>query len=221
MSYGARMTMDEAELIHAEAEARDDLTAEQKKYYKAWQVEQYRGYSPGEGLVPVFLDSYNPEDSEDISIIDYGCGPGRAGLALSEAGLDVLMLDFVPNALDQAVEEQLGDGLRFLQRDLTQPLDVASEWGYCCDVCEHIPEEDIDKVLDNILSSSNSVFFQISNFTESYGDHPAVKEELHMNVQDYWYWLKKFAEHKGVVRRSNRLYGLSIYMVSRDDSVHV
>ena len=208
----------EARIIHNAAKDRDDLSVEAKKYYKAWQVQEYRGYSPGEGLVPVFLDSHNPTGT----IIDYGCGPGRAGQALYDAGLDVTMLDFVPNCLDKKVEEALCDGLRFIQADLTQPFDIRnqSEWGYCTDVCEHIPEEDIDKVLDNILKSSKSVFFQISNFPETWGDHPAVQEELHMNVQDYYYWLAKFAEHQGVVRRSNRLYGLSIYLVSRDDSIH-
>jgi len=215
------MNRTEAKAIYEEAKSLD-LNAEQIKYYKAWQVEEYRGYSPGEGLVPLFLETYNPTGT----IIDYGCGPGRAGKALYDAGLDVVMLDFVPNALDQAVEESLGGRLRFIQADLARPFDetehflMRSDWGYCCDVCEHIPESDIDIVLDNILGCSESVFFQISNMPETYGDHPAIQEQLHMNVQDYWYWLNKFAEHKGVVRRSNRLYGLSIYQVSRDDSNH-
>jgi len=214
------MNREEARVIYEEAKTRDDLTVEAKKYYKAWQIEEYRGYSPGEGLVPVFLESYNPTGT----CIDYGCGPGRAGKALYEAGLDVLMFDFAPNALDEAVEESLNDRLRFEQVDLTQPIELVdgedlwqSEWGYCCDVCEHLPESQIDAALDNILKSSKSVFFQISTLPETWGEHPAVQEKLHMNVQNYWYWLVKFADHKGVVRRSNRFYGLSIYMVSRDD----
>ena len=212
------MTPEEAKVIFESTEDRDDLTGEQKKYFRAWQVDSYRNYSPGEGLVEVFLETYTPEPGS--TIIDYGCGPGRAGKRLYEAGLDVTMIDFVDNSLDEGVKELTKNNprLKFVQADLSQPLDVPfAQYGFNCDVMEHIPEESVDVVLNNILTHSAGTFFQICNTHENYGQHPAVKEELHMTVKDYFYWSDKFNQHMAVVRRSNLIFGYCLFYVSKVD----
>jgi 2-polyprenyl-3-methyl-5-hydroxy-6-metoxy-1,4-benzoquinol methylase len=40
----------------------------------------------------------------------------------------------------------------FVEHDLTEPLTQGATYGFCTDVLEHIPTEDVDKVLDNCLA---------------------------------------------------------------------
>ena len=53
------------------------------------------------------------------------------------------MLDFAGNCLDEAVRADLGDGFTFQQHDLNKPVPIHAQYGYCTDVMEHIPEQDI------------------------------------------------------------------------------
>lgn len=46
------------------------FTDEQKKYIKCWDNEFYRRYSPGEGLVDVFLEAAEP--TKGCTLIDWG-----------------------------------------------------------------------------------------------------------------------------------------------------
>src|SRR5262245_8166009 len=110
---------------------------EAQKYGKLWECEEYRAYSPGETFVTTFLREARPKPGSQV--IDFGCGSGRAGMALTAVGLDVILLDFVRNSLDDNVKEKLGH--KFVKADLEQPISVNAEYGYCTDVMEHIPPD--------------------------------------------------------------------------------
>jgi cyclopropane fatty-acyl-phospholipid synthase-like methyltransferase len=56
---------------------------ERAKYQSIWAYPQYRMNSPGEAAVPRFL-FHLPWAAGD-TLIDLGCGTGRAGKALAEA----------------------------------------------------------------------------------------------------------------------------------------
>ena len=193
-------------------------TEEKRKYVKCWGVDDYRKYSPGEHLVDLFLETAKPADG--ATLVDWGCGTGRAAKRLSEAGMDVTMLDFADNCLDSDVKEALSDNLRFIEQDLSEPgLNYPSEYGFCTDMLEHIPEEDIDTVLDNILNNSQHVFFQISTVPDGFGAHPQIvkdgeREHLHLTVWDYQKWLRKFVEKSVVIHHSNDLQDSVIFYVS-------
>ncbi len=136
------------------------------KYGKLWSEHpSYRAIAPGEDLAHTFLKQARPPI--DAEVIDFGCGTGRGALILAcppplGGSLRVTMVDFVSSCLDpeirQALETQK-DRLRFLKKDLEQPLGIAAEYGYCTDVMEHIPTEKVEKVLDNILQAARHVFF--------------------------------------------------------------
>jgi hypothetical protein len=178
-------------------------------YERCYETEEYREHSPGEMLVKRFWDEAKPRKTQ--SLIDWGCGTGRASRKLSDMGLDVTMVDFVDNSRDPEVMEAEDEDFRFIQADLTQPLPddfPKAHFGYCCDVLEHIEEEDIDQALDNILTRSKHVFFNIACFEDHFGNHPHIKGDsddkvmLHVCIHDYLWWLKKFAEHGVVVHFS-------------------
>ena len=188
---------------------------EQVKYLKAWSHDDYRRWSPGEQCVPLFLETAKPESGE--TLVDWGCGTGRGGHALWNEGLDVTLLDFAVNCLDEDVQHDVAAGkrLNFLEHDLTQPIDLRSDYGFCCDVMEHIPEEDVDKVLTNILQNSLHVFFQISTVEDHFGHAiDEIGEHLHLTVKPYSWWLQKFADFGCIVHFSNEFPNHCLFYVT-------
>jgi hypothetical protein len=158
----------------------DDLT-EQQKYQRMWQFDSYRDHSPGENIADFYLDKFKPDDL----IIDFGCGTGRAGVKFNKAGLNVLLVDFADNCRD---EEAIN--IPFLQWDLSKPCPATSKYGFCTDVMEHIPTEDVETVVKNIMNSSKEVFFQISTVNDEFGD--AIGAELHLTVKSHEWWKELF-----------------------------
>lgn len=190
------------------------ITDEQKKYLKAWKVPGYRNISPGEQTVDMFMDVYKDLHGhldEKQTLIDFGCGTGRAALKLDEH-FDVTPMDFAFNCLDDNVAEHFGD--RFVEHDITEKTRLRADWGYCTDVMEHLPPEQIDDALDSMFEACENVFFQIATIPDYFGGHPDIKEELHLTVWDYEAWLKKFAEHGVLVHRSRKEKFHVIFCVS-------
>jgi uncharacterized Rossmann fold enzyme len=154
---------------------------EKDKYRLMWSVDQYRNCSPGEACVDQIMEHLKPSGL----VIDYGCGTGRASIALSKRNLSVLLVDFADNCRD---EEAMA--LPFLEWDLSQPLPCAAEYGICCDVMEHVPPVQVDAVLTNIMGASRKVFFQISTVPDGFGD--MIGKSLHLTVKPVEWWREKF-----------------------------
>jgi len=182
---------------------------EQEKYQEVWKHEQYRTVAPGEHCVDLFLQLAKPKATDTIT--DYGAGTGRAALKLADAA-KVRMLDFTTNSLDPIVQEHLNERLVFAQHDLTQPITDFTKYGYCCDVMEHIPPEDVLTVLKNITQSCRHCFFQISCVPDVMG--ALIGEQLHLTVQPYSWWLDRFNEIGCAVRFSKDLETHCLFYVS-------
>lgn len=155
---------------------------EQEKYEKAWSLNEYRLVAPGEDTAITFLAQSKAQKGH--TVIDFGCGTGRGAQVLKDAGLDVTAIDFAGNCLDPNVD------VKFVQADLTKPIPISATYGYCTDVMEHLPTEDVDAVLRNILSSAAKVFFQISTVDDVMG--AKVGAPLHLTVKPYSWWKSKF-----------------------------
>ena len=145
--------------------------AEKDIYKTMWSKPEYRTVAPGEHCAMDFLAQAQPKKGE--TVLDLGCGTGRGGLALAFfGGLNVTLVDFADNCLDEDIRPMLetqAHALRFVEHDLTEPLTQGATYGFCTDVLEHIPTEDVDKVLDNCLASCKHVFFQISTVDDVMG----------------------------------------------------
>jgi len=158
----------------------EDMT-EQQKYQYMWQVDAYRDGSPGERVADFFVNRFKP----DGMVIDYGCGTGRGGLAISRHGINVLLMDFADNCRDEEAQ-----CLPFIQWDLTKPIPQNSKYGFCTDVMEHIPTKDVPVVIKNIMRASEEVFFQISTIDDSFG--VILNTHLHLTVKEHAWWKELF-----------------------------
>lgn len=162
---------------------------ERAKYEAMWSHAAYREVAPGADAAMTFLRQAAIKPGAQV--IDFGAGTGRGAAIISQlAGADVCMLDFAANCLDAEVRAGLDDKrLRFIQHDLTKPSPVQAEYGYCTDVMEHLPPEQVDRVLVNILQAAQHVFFQISCVDDKLGS--LIGHPLHLTVQPYAWWHKK------------------------------
>lgn len=167
----------------------ENLT-ERDKYIKMWQREEYRTVSPGEYAVATFLDCAKVQGAGPV--IDFGCGTGRGGLALARAGLEVVLVDFVSAARDHEAM-----ALPFLEWDLTLPCPLRAPYGFCCDVMEHIPTPDVRAVVQTILQSVETCFFQISTQPDALG--ALIGQELHVTVQPPEWWRQQIEACGGVI----------------------
>jgi hypothetical protein len=188
---------------------------EKQKYEKMWTVKDYRAVSPGELAGSTFLSVVKPPKNSEV--IDFGCGTGRGSLWLGAmGGMNVTMLDFASNCLDDdlaiATKTQ-PDKYKFIEHDLTEKPSITARYGYCTDVMEHIPPDDIDKVLSNILGSADSVFFRISTGPDVMGPK-YLKQPLHLSVHNYGWWCSKFIEHGCTILHSEDLGGAVDFYVS-------
>jgi len=176
--------------------------SEQDKYRLMWMFPVYRDISPGANVVQFFIDKFNPSGK----IIDFGCGTGKAAVKMKEAGLQPLLIDFADNCRDPDAD------FPFLEWDLTDPIPAETEYGFCADVMEHIPQDDVGKVIDNIMASSEKVFFQISTVDDLGGD--LIGATLHHTVNNHNWWLDQFSAY--TVEYDQDLGIASVFYVVRD-----
>jgi hypothetical protein len=191
---------------------------EAEKYGKMWARPEYRAVAPGEELAHLFLQHAQPKPGSEV--IDFGCGTGRGALMLAlpppmGGGMRVTMVDFVRNCLDPEIQEALttqSHVLRFVKADLEQKLTVAAEYGYCTDVMEHIPEQKVGRVLQNVLMAARHVFFSISTTEDRCGQ--LIGETLHLTVQSYAWWLGLFQHLKCSIHFAQDLGTSCLFYVS-------
>lgn len=153
---------------------------EREKYRKIWERPEYRQWSPGAAAVDNFLKGVDWMLGQ--SVVDLGCGTGRAGAALAERGLDVTLLDFMHSAVEFP-------DMKFIEACLWDiPETQWFDWAFCVDVMEHIPTSMVTQTLGNIHNIiRRGGYFQIALFEDGCGR--MIGETLHMTVKsaDWWY----------------------------------
>jgi hypothetical protein len=190
---------------------------EKAKYEKMWgrYGEHYRKVCPGELAANTFIQVATPEIGD--TVIDFGCGTGNSIWMISMMkGLKMTLLDFASNCLDEEVVVALGnhqDRLEFMEHNLNDPSPLTAQYGYCTDVMEHIPPEEVDNVLYNILKGAQCVFFRISTQPDVLGPK-CLGQPLHLSIHDYAWWTAKFRQHNCKIIHSEDLGGAVDFYVT-------
>jgi SAM-dependent methyltransferase len=165
-----------------------EVLTEHEKYTKMWKFPQYRAYSPGEQIAGRIIELLNI--SELDSVVDFGCGTGRAAKFIQENTLcHIACLDFTKNSMDDGLFNH--HGISFFHHDLKNPIDFKRhQKGYCTDVMEHIPPDDVDLVINNIMDAASKVVFQISLVPDCCG--ALIGHDLHLSVHPAQWWVDTF-----------------------------
>jgi len=158
--------------------------SEKEKYERMWSMVTYREASPAEGIFNQIIEKLKPEGK----ILDFGCGTGRAARLITDMGYNVHLLDFASNCRDEEAAK-----LPFTEIDLTEEIPLRADYGYCVDVMEHIPTENVEKAIINIMNSAKNVFFQISTINDRFG--LTIGKELHLTVKPMKWWINLFEKN--------------------------
>lgn len=187
----------------------DVLAPEREKYAAMWQQPDYKKYSPGLENVERFMKVIKPSPGE--TLLDIGCGAGVAGLEFEKSYLRVWWLDFTDAGLDDNVDRQ-----RFIKASIwgSWRMRPAHGWdyGFCCDVLEHIPTEYTMLAVDRILHDCRTVWLQIAFDPDVFGQ--LIGKPLHMTVQPYSWWLARLAS-MGMMLDARDLCGSGVFVMER------
>lgn len=173
-------------------------TIERDKYLSIWQRDEYRKVSPG--LLEYDRAKMVMDVQPGQTLIDFGAGPGRATKAFQNAGLKVIAVDIAANALETDVP--------FVEACLwSLPDDLPrADFGYCCDVMEHIPTDHVDDVLSNISDHARACYFRIATRPDRMGPK-LIGHPLHLTVEDGEWWrrtIERFWPIVDVVEQTER-----------------
>ncbi|NGX38624.1 MAG: hypothetical protein K1000chlam2_01799 [Chlamydiae bacterium] len=174
--------------------------SEKSKYDVIWRdFPSYRDCSPGEAFVPFFFEGFKGELRAGQTLIDFGCGTARVTKDFLSKGLNITLVDISPYSLDEEIRHALtlfANQVHFVQACLWQLPDElkSAYWIYCCDVLEHIPEDYVDTVLEQIAKRMRfGGYFSICLQEDLSGKklgHP-----LHLTVREKAWWEEKLSKY--------------------------
>jgi Protein of unknown function DUF115 len=165
-----------------------ELKDEKTKYELMWSMPEYRNSgSPGGASAADFVRIAKPRF--DQTVLDLGCGPGLGGQAIKRlCGANIVYVDIASNA--RAPEP-------FVVCDMSKDELPKGDFGYSADVMEHIPPEQVDGVLQNILKAAPRVFFRISLLHDIKG--VLIGHPLHLSVHPAAWWYDKLSRYAKIL----------------------
>lgn len=193
----------------ASAAAQSDALqkAERAKYQTIWRLQDYRRVSPGE-LVAEWAMLRMRMQGHD-TMIDWGCGTGRASRKFFDHGMPTLMIDIADNCLDPVITQivnQEDSALYFMEAcvwDIDALKEVGADFGFCCDLLEHLPPEHVATVLKNIADCTNAyAYLQPCHKPDTMGAWvPGL--ELHLTVRDRAWWTTQIKNFFNIIETFN------------------
>ncbi len=155
-----------------------DEESERQKYEEMWRVEAYRKVSPGLESVEEAIALLDMSPGE--SIADFGCGTGRCVKRFEEQGFDAVGVDIAGNCLEEDVP--------FIQAALWDSDRLPYvDYGFSCDVLEHIPTDKVRDTLKAIYDScSVGCYLNIDTIPDSFG--VLIGKTLHETVMSAESW---------------------------------
>jgi SAM-dependent methyltransferase len=183
------------------------LSAQRDLYQGIWSLPSYGINSPGEKHVEMFCEMTGTQMRG--SVLDAGCGSGKAAVALAAKGFDVTLCDLTPDGLIEAARD-----LPFYEACLWHNLKRAigfKDWVFCCDVLEHVPQEFTMLTIARLLEvARRGVFLSIDFQPDDFGVW--MGQPLHQTVQPFLWWKARLAE-MGHLRECRDLIACGVFLV--------
>jgi SAM-dependent methyltransferase len=158
------------------------IEQEKAKYDRIHSVP---GYSPGPGISRV--RNAVPYMPPGCSVIDFGTGTGDAAQEFINKGFKVCAVDISSKGLRHE--------LKFFQSSLHKlPRTLPpSDWGFCCDVMEHLPTEWVPVALKEMAGKVDNCYFSICTMPDGWGRK--IGEVLHLTVKPGAWWLNEISDY--------------------------
>lgn len=183
---------------------------ETAKYAKIWRQPNYGDHSPGENILDLFLEISGCEAQH--SVIDIGCGNAKAARKLAARGVRVDLLDLT----DAQIPDDVREAHRLMIGPVWGPWSSAGpqgyDFGYCCDVMEHLPKEYTMLAIHRILEECRNAFFQIAFAPDQFGK--TIGEPLHLTVEGFTWWRDRLNE-AGHLAEARDFVACGVFYVSR------
>ncbi len=180
---------------------------EREKYRQVWEEPAYRNHSPGEEHAAEFVQM--AEVQQYHHVLDLGCGTGRGGSRIRAlAGCPVTLVDFARNCLDRDLRHDLA----FVEADLSKPIPASGDYGFCCDVLEHIPPSQVEAVIRNCLAAAPTVYFNISTLPDQLGQ--LISRPLHLSIHPFAWWRDEFKRLGYAIRFAEERPGEAVFLIS-------
>lgn len=174
--------------------------SERDKYLRVWADRSYGTQTDGLPAVSSAFRGMGCQPGE--TLIDWGCGTGRAAKNFRDMGLRVTGFDIAHNCLAEGVDVPLVVGCIW-----EPPRDLAADYGFCTDVLEHVPPDYLDQALDTLYwRAEKATFIQIDTVLDISGPAMDPPEVLHLSVYDRWWWEDELAARWRAVIGSKGLY---------------
>jgi hypothetical protein len=169
-------------------------------YEGIWQQPAYHRHSPGQQAIPRFIRLVGQDASsldaagQRASVADFGCGTGRASLVLARHGFRVVATDQTDAGLEIMPVCEPGVNLRFVRHCLWQSWpERPVDFGFCCDVLEHVPTELTGLALTRMLEACViALYVEVSTEPDQMG--VLAGQPLHKTVRPFTWWRDLCAE---------------------------
>lgn len=184
------------------------LSSERRLYVDLWSdVPSYAEHSPGEAMLPLFLQM----GLHGGTVLDAGTGSGKGAVALAKTGFLPTLLDMTDAGLvDEAKAFPFEEGC--LWHDLGARR---FDYVYCTDVLEHVPTQFTMLAVQQMLRVCHiGLFISVSLVPDSFGVWAG--KNLHQTVQPFLWWKQSFAE-VGIVQESRDLMNNAVFFVRPHD----
>ena len=140
-------------------------------------------------------------------MIDFGCGDGRTMAWFSELGCqDVMGVDIAHRRSD------------ILQLPLWKPVPEAwhKDFGFSCDVLEHIPTEMVPACIENMAEATRkAAWIQVAMFEDTAGT-TGDWGQLHLTVKPLPWWRHALGRHFKIVHATERKRRATFLCLTRD-----
>ena len=187
----------------------DVLAEERAKYDEVWSLPGYHAFSPGMENVKRFMTVLKP--AKGSTVVDIGCGSGAAGLAFEARGMRASWVDLTDAALDAAVDRRRFTECAIWDARWTTRRPLGWDYGFCCDVLEHVPTEFTMLAVERIIRACRTSWLQIALEPDSFGQ--MIGQPLHLTVQPFEWWRDRIAA-LGRLVEARDLCGVGLFVVA-------